>query len=46
MRLYRNLVLAVVDSLSQIFNQKKQADKIVAITLKQDNVGVQEIEVL
>ncbi|WP_375562672.1 RsmB/NOP family class I SAM-dependent RNA methyltransferase [Bernardetia sp. OM2101] len=36
MRLHRNLVLAVIDSLSQIFNQKKQADKIVAITLKQD----------
>ncbi len=36
MRLHRNLVLAVIESLSQIFNQKKQADKIVAITLKQD----------
>ncbi len=36
MRLHRNLVLAVIESLSQIFNQSKQADKIVAITLKQD----------
>ncbi len=36
MRLHRNLVLAVIESLSQIFDQKKQADKIVAITLKQD----------
>ena len=36
MRLHRNLVLALIESLSQIFNQKKQADKIVAITLKQD----------
>ena len=36
MRLHRNLVLAVIESLSQIFNQNKQADKIVAITLKQD----------
>jgi 16S rRNA (cytosine967-C5)-methyltransferase len=36
MRLHRNLVLAIIESLSQIFNQKKQADKIVAITLKQD----------
>lgn len=36
MRLHRNLVIAIIESLSQIFNQKKQADKIVAITLKQD----------
>lgn len=36
MRLHRNLVLAIIESLSQIFNQKKQADKIVALTLKQD----------
>ena len=36
MRLHRNLVLALIESLSQIFNQKKQADKVVAITLKQD----------
>ena len=36
MRLYRNLVLAVIDALSQIFNHQKQADKVVAVTLKQD----------
>ena len=36
MRLHRNLVLALIDSLSQIFNQNKQADKIIAITLRQD----------
>ncbi len=36
MRLHRNLVLAIIESLSQIFNQKKQADKVVSITLKQD----------
>ncbi|WP_338793527.1 methyltransferase domain-containing protein [Bernardetia sp. MNP-M8] len=36
MRLHRNLVLAVIDSLSQIFNQGKYADKVVATTLKQD----------
>ncbi|WP_291727885.1 RsmB/NOP family class I SAM-dependent RNA methyltransferase [Bernardetia sp.] len=36
MRLHRNLVLAVIDALDQIFNHQKQADKVVAITLKQD----------
>lgn len=36
MKLHRNLVFATVDSLHQIFNEKKQADKVLRNTLKRD----------
>ena len=36
MRLHRNLVLAVIDSLNYIFNDGLYADKVVAKTLKRD----------
>ncbi len=36
MRLHRNLVFAVIDSLNEIINDEKYADKIVSKTLKRD----------
>ncbi|WP_203296374.1 RsmB/NOP family class I SAM-dependent RNA methyltransferase [Luteirhabdus pelagi] len=36
MRLHRNLVFATVDSLDLIFNENKQADKVLKNTLKRD----------
>ncbi len=36
MRLHRNLVFATVDSLHEIFNKGKQADKVLKNTLKRD----------
>ncbi len=36
MRLYRNLVFAVIDALSEIFNEDQYADKVIARTLKRD----------
>ncbi|MEL6810738.1 MAG: methyltransferase domain-containing protein [Bacteroidota bacterium] len=36
MRLHRNLVFATIDSLHLIFNEKKQADKVLKNTLKRD----------
>jgi 16S rRNA (cytosine967-C5)-methyltransferase len=36
MKLHRNLVFATIDSLHQIFNEKKQADKVLRNTLKRD----------
>ncbi len=36
MRLHRNLVFATVDSLHKIFNEGKQADKVLRHTLKRD----------
>lgn len=36
MRLHRNLVFAVVDSLHLIFNENQYADKVIAATLKRD----------
>lgn len=36
MRLHRNLVFATIDSLHDIFNNKKQADKVLKNTLKRD----------
>ncbi len=36
MRLHRNLVFATIDSLHMIFNEKKQADKVLRNTLKRD----------
>ena len=36
MRLHRNLVFAVVDALSLIFNEGEYADKVVEKTLKKD----------
>ncbi len=36
MRLHRNLVFAMIDSLHLIFNHKKQADKVLKNTLKRD----------
>ena len=36
MRLHRNLVSATIDSLHLIFNEKKQADKVLKNTLKRD----------
>jgi 16S rRNA (cytosine967-C5)-methyltransferase len=36
MKLHRNLVFATVDSLHQVFNEKKQADKVLKNTLKRD----------
>jgi len=36
MRLHRNLVFAVIDSLNEIFNDEKYADKVVSKTLKRD----------
>ncbi len=36
MRLHRTLVFAVIDSLNQIFNENKYADKVVEKTLKRD----------
>lgn len=36
MRLHRNLVLAAIEALDAIFNQGKQADKVLQRTLKQD----------
>lgn len=36
MRLYRNLVFATVDALSEIFNEGEYADKVIAKTLKRD----------
>lgn len=36
MRLHRNLVLAILDSLHSIFNEDEYADKIIAKTLKRD----------
>lgn len=36
MRLHRNLVFASIDSLHLIFNEKKQADKVLKNTLKRD----------
>jgi len=37
MKLHRNLVFATIDSLQLIFNEKKQADKVLKNTLKRDN---------
>ncbi|MBT8255576.1 MAG: methyltransferase domain-containing protein [Bacteroidia bacterium] len=36
MKLHRNLVFATIDSLNLIFNEKKQADKVLRNTLKRD----------
>lgn len=36
MRLHRNLVFATIDSLHEIFNENKQADKVLKNTLKRD----------
>jgi len=36
MKLHRNLVFATIDSLHLIFNEKKQADKVLKDTLKRD----------
>ncbi|WP_010182151.1 RsmB/NOP family class I SAM-dependent RNA methyltransferase [Aquimarina agarilytica] len=36
MRLHRNLVFAVIDALTEIFNEDKYADKVVTKTLKRD----------
>lgn len=36
MKLHRNLVFATIDSLQEIFNNKKQADKVLRNTLKRD----------
>ncbi|PKA83915.1 16S rRNA (cytosine967-C5)-methyltransferase [Ulvibacter sp. MAR_2010_11] len=36
MKLHRNLVFATIDSLDLIFNQKKQADKVLKGTIKRD----------
>ncbi len=36
MKLHRNLVFATIDSLHEIFNEKKQADKVLRGTLKRD----------
>ena len=36
MKLHRNLVFATIDSLQLIFNEKKQADKVLRSTLKRD----------
>ena len=36
MRLHKNLVLAVLNCLQQIFNEEKYADKVVAQVLKSD----------
>jgi len=36
MKLHRNLVFATIDSLHSIFNEKKQADKVLKNTLKRD----------
>lgn len=36
MRLHRNLVLAILDSLHSIFNEDEYADKVIAKTLKRD----------
>jgi len=36
MKLHRNLVFATIDSLQLIFNEKKQADKVLKNTLKRD----------
>lgn len=36
MRLHRNLVFATIDSLHEIFNEEKQADKVLRNTLKRD----------
>lgn len=36
MRLHRNLVFATIDSLHEIFNEDKQADKVLKNTLKRD----------
>ncbi|MGK0294973.1 MAG: 16S rRNA (cytosine967-C5)-methyltransferase, partial [Ulvibacter sp.] len=36
MKLHRNLVFASIDSLHDIFNEKKQADKVLRNTLKRD----------
>ena len=36
MKLHRNLVFASIDSLNDIFNEKKQADKVLRNTLKRD----------
>ncbi len=36
MKLHRNLVFATIDSLHQIFNEGKQADKVLKNTLKRD----------
>ncbi|WP_010521755.1 RsmB/NOP family class I SAM-dependent RNA methyltransferase [Aquimarina agarivorans] len=36
MRLHRNLVFAVIDTLTEIFNEHKYADKVVTKTLKRD----------
>ncbi|MDT0643273.1 methyltransferase domain-containing protein [Zunongwangia sp. F363] len=36
MRLHRNLVFATIDSLSEIFNEGKYADKVIQGTLKRD----------
>src|SRR5690606_24743240 len=36
MKLHRNLVFATIDSLDLIFNENKQADKVLKNTLKRD----------
>ena len=36
MRLHRTLVFATIDSLDLIFNEQKQADKVLRATLKKD----------
>ena len=36
MRLHKNLVLAVLNGMQQIFNEEKYADKVVAQVLKSD----------
>jgi len=36
MRLHRNLVFATIDALSEIFNEKNYADKVIEKTLKRD----------
>ncbi len=39
MRLHRNLVFTVIDSLMAIFNEEQYADKVVAFALKKTNAG-------
>ena len=36
MRLHRNLVMAVINALDQIYNEGEYADKVVQRTLKED----------
>jgi 16S rRNA (cytosine967-C5)-methyltransferase len=44
MRLHRNLVFTVLDSLHLIFNEGQYADKVIEKALKKTSDGVLEIE--